>query len=79
MIQKLIKLKHATIHLFNKQLTFTIKYIDTMVSVIRMVAIGLHSVSEMKNSMDLEKLLIPTQESPLSHNGSPLTVLQMVT
>merc|ERR1712126_405860 len=34
------------------------------------VAIGLHSVSEMKNSMDLEKLLIPTQESPLSQNGS---------
>merc|ERR1712112_525725 len=33
----------------------------------------------MKNSMDLEKLLIPTQESPLSHNGSPLTVLQTVT
>merc|ERR1712117_831792 len=52
---------------------------DTMVSVIRMVAIGLLSVLEMKNSTDLEKLSIPTQELPLSHNGSPLMVLQMVT
>ena len=50
-----------------------------MVSVIRMVVIGLLSVSEMKNSMDQEKPLTPTQELPLSHNGSPLMVLQMVT
>merc|ERR1719260_710283 len=61
----------------NAETTLLMK--DTMVSVIRMVAIGLLSVLEMKNSMDQEKPLIPTQELPLSHNGSPPMVLQMVT
>merc|ERR1719220_2130413 len=52
---------------------------DTMVSVIRMVAIGLLSVLEMKNFMVQEKPLIPTLESPLSLNGKTIDTNSRIT